>query len=215
MTQNLWLHVSLEDYESHMDHADVQQLTALSHLFKKALQFCTPQSVTVIGIAGGNGLDQIDADITRKIVGIDINPDYLSACRERYSHLSDLDLHCIDICQELPSSLQTDLVHVALVFEHTRLLPALEHTLSVVKKDGLFSVVLQLPGDPGKDVASTGIPSMQTLRSGFTLLDIQEFKQQMRLNGFLSVHSHNQNLPAGKAFWLGIFKRESPPQATT
>jgi hypothetical protein len=58
---NPWLKVPLADYESHMNSAGVEQSAALSELFAGALARCQPESVAVIGIAGGDGLDHIDA----------------------------------------------------------------------------------------------------------------------------------------------------------
>jgi spermidine synthase len=67
----------------------VEQLDALSELFDEALAHCLPESVLVIGVAGGNGLDRIDSSVTRRVVGIDINPAYLAAVRERYGTCRD------------------------------------------------------------------------------------------------------------------------------
>jgi hypothetical protein len=50
---NPWLAIALEDYEGHMGSDNVRQLAALSDLFKRALDLCTPESVAVVGVAGG------------------------------------------------------------------------------------------------------------------------------------------------------------------
>ena len=74
---NPWLTIPLADYEGHMKSADVQQLDVLSELFAETLAYCHPVSVAVLGMAGGNGLDRVDGAITRRIVGLDVNPLYL------------------------------------------------------------------------------------------------------------------------------------------
>ena len=79
---NPWLNVPLTDYENHMNSAGVEQSAALSALFAEALAHCQPESVAVIGVAGGNGLDRIDSSVTRRMLGIDINPAYLDAVRQ-------------------------------------------------------------------------------------------------------------------------------------
>jgi hypothetical protein len=94
---NPWLSIPLEDYEGHMNSREVHQLDALSELFAEALACCRPQSVAVLGIAGGNGLDRIDRTITKRIVGLDVNPSYLEAVRHRYSSSEDLELWCVDL----------------------------------------------------------------------------------------------------------------------
>ena len=74
---NPWLSVPLEDYEGHMRSPGVEQLTILADLFKRVLDRYRPESVAVLGVAGGNGLEQIDCTVTKRIVGVDINQRYL------------------------------------------------------------------------------------------------------------------------------------------
>ena len=98
---NPWLAVPLSEYEQHMSSVEVQQLGALSDLFAEAIGHCRPLSIAVLGIAGGNGLDHIDSSLTARVVGLDLNPQYLEAVRERYSHLPGLELHCVDLSEQL------------------------------------------------------------------------------------------------------------------
>ncbi len=85
---NPWLGIPLSDYEGHMNAPGVRQLNALADLFAESLLHCRPRSVAILGIAGGNGLDRVDASVTERIVGIDIHPQYLEAVRDRYTKLS-------------------------------------------------------------------------------------------------------------------------------
>src|SRR5229473_1936879 len=94
---NPWLSIPLEDYERHMSSPGVQQLTVLAELFKRALDYCLPESVAVLGIAGGNGLEQIDCAATKRIVGVDINQRYLDEVQRRFGTLAGLELHCRDL----------------------------------------------------------------------------------------------------------------------
>ncbi len=96
---NPWLSIPLEDYEGHMGSADVQQFGALSELFKRALDHCLPENVAVLGIAGGNGLEQIDSSITKRIVGVDVIQQYLDQVRRRFGTFAGLELHCCDLTQ--------------------------------------------------------------------------------------------------------------------
>jgi hypothetical protein len=50
---NHWLSIPLADYEGHKGADSVQQLSALSSLFKRALDVCLRDSVAILGIAGG------------------------------------------------------------------------------------------------------------------------------------------------------------------
>src|SRR5258708_20737207 len=93
---NPWLSIPLEDYEGHMASAGVQQLGVLSELFKRALDRCLPESVAVLGVAGGNGLEQINCAATKRIVGVDINQRYLDKAQRRFGNLAGLELASCD-----------------------------------------------------------------------------------------------------------------------
>ena len=84
MDSNPWLHIPLEDYERHMSHHLVGQSTLLNALTKKYLDAIKPEVVIFFGIAGGNGLEHIDNQITQSVYGIDINQDYLDTAYKRY-----------------------------------------------------------------------------------------------------------------------------------
>ena len=84
---NPWLALPLEDYEGHMGSDAVNQLAPLADLFGEALARLRPRSVAILGVAGGNGLQHVDGTITTRVVGIDVNPDYLTATRERFPDL--------------------------------------------------------------------------------------------------------------------------------
>lgn len=167
---NPWLAVPLSDYEQHMRSVEVQQFDALADLFAEALQLCQPSSVAVLGIAGGNGLDRIDGNITTRVVGLDLNPLYLEAAGKRYSHLAGLELHCVDLSEQDVELEPVQLVHAALIFEHAGTDRCLENALSMVRPGGEFSVVLQLPTEDGPAVGLTPFSSMQDLKSHFTLI---------------------------------------------
>ena len=135
---NPWLSIPLEDYEGHMGSAGVRQLTVLAELFKRALDRCLPESVAVLGVAGGNGLEQIDCAATKRIVGVDINQRYLDEVQRRFGMLAGLELHCRDLTETDFSLAPVALAHAALIFEHVGLGVALENALSLVAPGGSY-----------------------------------------------------------------------------
>jgi predicted TPR repeat methyltransferase len=206
---NPWLAIALEDYEGHMGSENVRQLEALSELFARALKVCVPRSVAVLGVAGGNGLERVDRAITKRIVGVDVNANYLEAVRQRYGALPGLELCCADLERERLSLAPADLVHAALVFEHTGLGRSLENAMSLVAPGGKLSVVLQLPSEAVDGVTETRYASMQTLRDSFALIDVPEFQRELAEKGYRMFHEERRALPGGKALWLGIFVQEA------
>jgi hypothetical protein len=204
---NPWLQVPLADYENHMNSAGVEQLKALSDLFAEALTYCRPESVAVIGIAGGNGLDRIDSAVTRRVVGIDINAAYLDAVRQRYGQMQGLELMCVDLAEQTAVCPPIQLVHAALVFEHAGADRCLDNALSLVCDGGSLSVVLQLPSDTAPGVSKSQFASIQTLSAGFVMIDPAQLRATIEARGFTTTRESLRELPAGKAFWMGIFAR--------
>jgi hypothetical protein len=208
--RNPWLMVPLSDYEGHMTSPEVAQLGVLAELFAEALRLRQPASVAVLGVAGGNGLERIDNKQTRRVVGIDVNPVYLDAVRSRYQHLTGLELHCCDLGEDLLQMPPVELVHAALVFEHAGIGRCLENALVLVSKNGALSVVLQLPGDPGQDVGKGGYPSIRRhIASHFVLIEPDWMVLELEKRGFRKIYQQKRFLPAGKAFWMGVFAREN------
>jgi len=206
---NPWLSLPLEDYEWHMNSPEVQQLRVLSDLFAEVLAICRPASVAILGVAGGNGLDRIDPWITKRIVGLDVNPIYLDAVRRRYSHLRGLELHCIDLAAErFTSGEPVQLVHAALVFEHAGTGRCLDNAEFLVSRKGVLSVVIQLPAPTGAAVGVSPFPSMRSLESHFSFVDRDWLGDALAARTFRLNDERFRALPAGKAFWMGVFQRE-------
>lgn len=206
---NPWLDVPLDAYEGHMKSPEVGQLDALSDLFAESLACCRPVSVAVLGIAGGNGLDRIDGNITERVAGLDVNPLYLDAVRRRYPALPGLELWCLDLAEQVVHLEPVKLVHAALLFEHTGVGLCLENALSLVAPGGSLSVVVQLPGESGEGVgATTRFPSIENLRSHFSIIDPIELQETLDQRKFRMTREARRSLPSGKGLWMGIFGRE-------
>lgn len=54
-----WQTVPLSDYENHMQLSQVQQLPLLNQIMKEQLTAYPIQSVVILGVAGGNGLEHL------------------------------------------------------------------------------------------------------------------------------------------------------------
>jgi Methyltransferase domain len=206
-TPDSWLNIPLADYEGHMNAPEVGQLRALSDLFAEALASCCPESLAILGIAGGNGLEHVDPRVTRRVVGIDINPNYLDTLRQRHGARLTLELHCCDLAQQALTLEPVQLVHAALIFEHAGTGCCLENAVGLVAPGGSLSVILQLPAESEPNVAATPYASIQTLAGQFSLIDPEQFCSALARSGLHLNHPTSRALPAGKAFWMGVFSR--------
>lgn len=94
---NPWETIRLDDYEAHMRADSVGQLQALSRITREQLAY-GKASVTVLGAAGGNGLEHVDPAAASDVWAIDINAEYLAACRARFPQLGGkLKTVCCDL----------------------------------------------------------------------------------------------------------------------
>src|SRR6186713_702946 len=71
MPTNPWLEIPLADYEAHMELPQVAQAELLAEQLAAAVRARSPDSVAVLGCAGGNGLDRLPAAL--RVVGVDVN----------------------------------------------------------------------------------------------------------------------------------------------
>lgn len=95
-----WEKISLSDYEAHMSLDEVFQLQQLSEILCAQLSDYPVTTAAILGIAGGNGLEHVPATGLKTVYGVDINAEYLAACRERYAQLGDrLQLVRCDLSQ--------------------------------------------------------------------------------------------------------------------
>lgn len=204
---NPWLAAPLEEYEAHMLSPRVRQLAKLADLFGRALAIRRPDSVALLGIAGGNGLDRIDPAVTKRIIGYDINPDYLRETAARYQTLAGLELRCADLAHAISHAETVNLVHAALVFEHAGLQGCLENALALVAPGGALSVVLQLPSESEPDVGDTGYASIKALAAGFQPIDPWHFQALLKARGFQLQLQQTEPVGSGKSLWFAIFER--------
>ena len=204
---NPWLKVPLGDYEGHMKCSGVEQLGVLSELFAEVLGYCRPASVAILGVAGGNGLEHVDGAVTHRVLGLDVNPAYLEAVRRRFGAVRGLELHCVDLAERIAAVEAVELVHAALVFEHAGAGRCLENAMALVAAGGALSVVLQLPGEPGANVGASPFSAVQGLREGFALIQPVRLQEALEAGGFRLRYESRRELPGGKGFWLGVFRR--------
>ena len=87
---NPWKTINLYDYENHMKLDTVLKLQTLNDMMKVQLNSYSVNSVMVLGIAGGNGLEHVGPNKYSAVYGIDINSGYLQEVKRRYSNLGNL-----------------------------------------------------------------------------------------------------------------------------
>lgn len=116
---NPWTKIPLEDYEKHMQLQTVFQLQALDGLMAGQLSCAEASTVMILGVAGGNGLRHIHRGDFCAVYGVDVNADFLAACRQRHAALGEklvlLKADLTDTAVLLP---QADLLLADLLVEY-------------------------------------------------------------------------------------------------
>ena len=202
----LWLTIPWEDYESHMDHESVGQLGFLREVFAEALTDHRPESVVVAGCATGNGFDRIDPGVTRRVIGVDVNPEYLRVARKRYADsIEDLDLRCSELsaCEIEAGSI--DLVHAALILEYVDPREVIERMAGWLRPGGTLVIVLQCPA--ASNVSHTEIESVRCLEGSIHLIDPAAVEELAEKAGLRLQRSRRIVLPAGKPFVIAEYTK--------
>ena len=116
---NPWKDINLSDYENHMSLDSVKQLQSMNKTMKSQLDDYAVNTVMILGIAGGNGLEYIDIEKYKTVYGVDINKSYLDAVADRYKNLDGI-LKClnIDIINEADELPETELLIANLLIEY-------------------------------------------------------------------------------------------------
>ena len=207
--QNPWLNIPASDYESHMALPDVAQAQALAGLMADALEEHTPASLAVVGCATGNGFEHINATSTRRVVGVDLNPAYLSVLEERFGgKLPGLELIEADIAAPEFRLDPVSMVVAGLLFEYVDVSAALCNISKSMTAGAILLAVLQLPSPESAPVTQTPYKSLGQLAPFMNLVPPSEFSAKCAEAGFQAIRSMEIPLKKGKAFFVGFYRKK-------
>lgn len=205
---NPWLDIPIGDYVGHMSSPEVAQYQALNALLRDTLERVCPGSVLVLGCSTGNGFEHVNSRVTSRVVGVDINPDYLRALIEQFPHPSfALDVRCIDLALYTFEPEAFDLVHAALVFEYVEWPSLLPRVVGTLRPFGVLSVVLQLPSSANPPVTPTGFASLRSLESVFRFVEPQDIVAKVAALGLQLESRRTERLKSAKAFEVLHFRK--------
>ena len=196
---NIWNSIPLEDYEQHMLNETVGQLQLLNDLTKKYLGPIKPNTVLILGVAGGNGLEHIDNSITRKVIGIDINEKYLEETGKRYKELlPELQLLTMDLSDNENEIAKADLIWSALILEYVNIEMCFKFISRNIKNNGHLIVTIQ-SNNGALSVGRSGIESVKSVELIFRLVEPDDLKIVAEKFGFLKVSEEENFLPDKKS----------------
>ena len=196
---NPWEKIELSDYENHMSLESVYQLQVLNQMMGEQFEAYDVDTIMILGIAGGNGLEHIDKSKIKKVYGVDVNRDFLAECKKRYEALGDvLEIICADLSDEhlqLPHSglLVADLLVEYIGYE------SFQRIVGLVKPS-YVSCIIQI--NTGKSFVSDSpyLHAFDCLEEVHHQMDEQSLTAFMSQIGYVLKHTVEQMLPNGKKF---------------
>lgn len=203
---NPWLDIPLADLEGHMALPTVAQAQLLSDLFAEALVRYEPAAVAVLGCAGGNGFDRICPRTTQRVVGVDLNPEYLRTVHARFhDRLPGLDLYAGDIQKGAFGFPPVDLVFAALLFEYVDPDETLTRIRGMLSPTGVLVTVVQLAGEKVPEISPSPFTSLGSLASVMRLVPPESLHALARANGYNRIEARTVEASAGKQFEVQTF----------
>lgn len=208
--KNPWLDIPLADYEGHMALPNVGQAQLLSDVFANALSKYAPRSVAVLGCAGGNGLDRVSSKVTERVVGVDLNPDYVQQARTRFDHqIPLLELLVGDVQTDEFAFAPVELVFAGLLFEYVDAEAVLAKIRAMLCPGGTLLTVVQLPSTAIPEITPSQFASLSALSSVMRLVPPELLRQLAAAHGYCETEA--QTVAAGgKEFRVQAFRLETP-----
>jgi SAM-dependent methyltransferase len=211
---NPWLEIPLKDYEAHMSMGSVAQAQFLTQVLGKRVRALSPASVAILGCAGGNGFEQLQPRQVRRVVGVDINPDFIAAARNRHAgEFITLELLCRDFLTLGDDLEPVDFVYAGLVFEYVDHREGLSAITRFLKPDGHLSVVLQLPNDSMNAVTPTPYTTLNKLEGLLNFVPPRDLEFAAHAFGLRVRESNAITLPTGKSFHEFLFRKVGIPSS--
>jgi hypothetical protein len=207
--ENVWNNIPLEDYELHMQHETVGQLDLLSDLTKKYLEKLNPDIVMFLGIAGGNGLEHIDNEVTSQVYGIDINQSYLDETKKRFKDkIPNLTLLNIDISSRAKEEItKANLIWAALIFEYVETDTCFEFINNNIQENGYLVVTIQ-ENNGVTSVSQTGIETIKSAGQIFRIVSESELLSSADKFGLSKIDFEENILPNKKSLKTYTFLKK-------
>jgi hypothetical protein len=204
---NPWTLVPAAEYERHMGPEGTDQLRPLAAILGRAYADLRPRRLLVLGVATGNGLEHVDPGITERVVGVDVNIQYVAVARQRFASLGPrLELYCGDLEKvELPPA-SFDLVWAGLVLEYVDLGVAARRIAGWLAPGGSLVVALQHPSG-GVAAASAGAERLRAVAEAMRLVPHEDLDELLSRAGLAPRQRYVAPLPRGPELFVARWVR--------
>jgi hypothetical protein len=205
--RNPWLDIPLADYEGHMALPNVGQAQLLSDVLASALSKYAPRSVAILGCAGGNGLDRVSSNVTERVVGVDLNPDYVLHAHTPFDHrIPLLELLVGDVQKDAFAFAPVELVFAGLLFEYVDAEAVLARIRAMLCPGGTLLTVVQLPSTRIAEITPSQFASLGALAPVMRLVPPKLLTQLAAALGYHATEAQTLEAAGGKEFQVQAFR---------
>lgn len=199
--RNPWEELDLGVYEKHMSSENVYQLQMLNSITKEQFTEYNHSKIAILGIAGGNGLENIDLSSTEEVYGIDVNSSYLEFCRKRYTSLDGiLKLIYSDLSSETAVLPYSDLLICNMVIEYLGTDRFAELIKRNRKNTNVISCVIQNSKNCSFVSSSEYKSEFDGIQSIHNDITSEELVNKITRMEFYAAKKKTYSLPNGKEF---------------
>lgn len=195
--KNPWEEIALTDYENHMSLDNVYQLQTMKEMMKEQLNEYKINSLTILGVAGGNGLEHIEKEKIEKVYGVDVNQKYLDECVNRYPDLAGVfEAIYADLLNDSLQLPNADLLIANLLIEYI----GYECFKNIVKsvKPRYVSCIIQINTDDSFVSASPYLQAFDRLDEVHHQIEENALINAMNELGYVKALIDERKLPNGK-----------------
>lgn len=205
--RNPWLKVPLDDYEAHMALPSVGQASLLVRLLGHALDRYAPRSLAILGCSGGNGFEEASGGGIERIVGVDINPEYVALARARFGHrIAGLELITGDVESGRVSFPPVEMVFAGLLLEYVNVATVLDRIRSILEPGGVLVTVVQLPSAETAAVTPSPYTSLKALEAIMRLVPPAALRGLAEERGYRRIEETTYEATGGKRLHMQTFR---------
>ena len=202
-----WLDIALSDYEGHMALPEIGQAALLADVLARQLEIHQPRSLAMLGCAGGNGFDRIAPEVTRRVVGVDLNGRYLDEVRARYeTRFKRLELVEGDLQTSAVAFTRVDLVYAALILEYVDVEATLRRMRDFLNPGGVLVTVVQLPSADLPAVTPSRYSSLAALEAVMRFIAPKDLQALAESKGLRQLSTATRQTQSGKQFQVQVFQ---------
>lgn len=190
-----------------MAHPEVRQAELLADALEQAVRELEPETIAIVGCAGGNGLDRLIPLSLKRVIALDINADYVQQTEQRFRSSLPQLATIVANAEELSGLFEpVELVYAALILEYVDVSRATQSLSSCCADGGYVLFVTQIESHHAT-VSNTPYASLSTLASAFSFVDFESLKELCLQNHLNLVQSKRLHSVGGKGFQATLFKK--------